>query len=345
MYFKGVNRGMAFTKAGFYLTGLAFLAGLLATGSGSNALFLTLGLGLSALVVSGILSEKVMRHCRVRAVESVQVSAGTPFSIPVHVHNSHPRNTLYGVEIFIDRRKPKYRLIPKAWPMEFYGNVLRVGPQSAVSVPARSHGLKRGAWKEVFLTQATLFPFNLVRKYKVDSIHANVLILPPLDLELLHVLNDEVHARALLSVPSSEFFSHRPVYPSDSHRNVDWKKSTLADPQSWILKVFQEHSPQFGILICPQWSDLTAMTNAEAHERFLARVQTAIEFCKRENKPFHLMLTTGQFADDHAQALAAFPHFGKDYAAFLSSQPCHVLGRGEFVTLRMGATVHKWEQG
>jgi hypothetical protein len=83
----------------------------------------------------------------------------------------------------------------------------------------------------------------------------------------------------------------------------------------------------------------------DAHERFLARVQTAIEFCKRENKPFHLMLSTGRVADDCGHALAAFPPFGKDYGAFLSSEPSHVLGRGEFVTLRMGASTHQWEQG
>jgi hypothetical protein len=203
MYFKGVNRGMAFTKAGFYLTGLAFLAGLLAPRLRLQRVVFDLGIRPKR---TGGLWRVYFRKksCAIAACRAVWTRCrslpGHLFRFPCMFIISRTLETRsMGWRIFIDRRKPKV-------PTHSQGvvdGVLRQRFASGASI--RGLGSSPFSWLEEGGLEGSLSDTGhavpvlyLVRKYKVDSIQTNVLVLPPLDLELLHVLNDEVHARALL---------------------------------------------------------------------------------------------------------------------------------------------------
>jgi hypothetical protein len=345
MYFKGVNRGMAFTKAGFYMTGLVCIAGVLATGSGSNALFLALGLGLSALVVSGILSEKVMQHCSIHSVEPMQSEQGIPFSVVVRLKNSHAQWTCYGLEVLAHKGSPKYKLLPSIWKSDFSGSVLRVGPQTVVDLQARTEGQPRGHIKKLYLTQTTLFPFNLVRKFKVDAFDVDISVVPSLDLEFLKTL-DQQNSRHLQNAHHpQEFHSHRQFNPSDTHRRVDWKKSTSMDSSLWTVKVFRDTSQEFGILLVPHWDELVAAISAGQFEKFLSRLYTATHFAKLSNRRTWLLVTRSKYVsmDRVVALLSEFPRYGgKPIDQYLNTIESDAAPTGLLAELHIQLEAHHW---
>ncbi|MFB6375371.1 MAG: DUF58 domain-containing protein, partial [Bradymonadaceae bacterium] len=59
-------RRLSFTRGGKYFAGMTLMVGLGAINTGNNLLFLVLGMMLSLIVASGMLSEAVLRKLRVR---------------------------------------------------------------------------------------------------------------------------------------------------------------------------------------------------------------------------------------------------------------------------------------
>jgi uncharacterized protein (DUF58 family) len=344
MYFKSVNRGMAFTKAGFYMTGLVCVAGVLATGSGSNALFLTLGLGLSALVVSGILSEKVMYNASIHSVESVQAEEKIPFAVTVRLKNNHSQWTCYGLEILANRKPPRYRLLPSRWVSDFAGTVLRIGPLESVDLQARTAGQQRGHIRELFLTQTTLFPFNLVRKFKVDRFTVDIRVLPALDLEFLKNLGQQNSPRMQSAYNPQEFHSHRPLNASDTHRRIDWRKSTGEDPDQWVVKVFRDTSREFGILILPDWEALVRMDDT-AYEKYLSRLYTAWHFAHLDNRKTWIKAGFAKYiaGADISGFLADFPkQLSNSVGTWLAAAPSAPAPLGPVINLVVGLNSHTW---
>lgn len=351
MYFKGVNRGMAFTKPGFYLTGLVCLAGVLATGSGSNALFLTLGLGLSFLVVSGMLSEKVMHNCSVVSVDSKPAEAGVPFSIPVRVENRHASVTCYGLEIWANRARPRYKLLPSTWKADFAGSLMRIAPKESVVLHARTAGCERGRIRTLFLTQTTLFPFNLVRKFKVYSFEVDICVGPVLDSEFLRALQDESVALLQMSSNPQEFHVHRPFNASDSHRRVDWRKSTSADPATWTVKTYKDVVQDFAIVVSPRWDAVASLhrnSQAKEFESLLARVHTACVFASRQRQAW-LEIGRGVYlpVSEATRLLAELPVAGDKSAKSVEAvfaEASRLAGKpvGTFARLIVDTNEHHW---
>src|SRR4051812_45616928 len=98
MYLSGANRGISFTKAGFYTTGMVLLLGFFATGSGYNGLFLALGFGLSFLLISGLLSEKTIQATEVTGISDAVAEAGAPFAVNFLVSNQNSSWYIFSVE-------------------------------------------------------------------------------------------------------------------------------------------------------------------------------------------------------------------------------------------------------
>src|SRR6476659_4590958 len=109
MYFRGVNRGVTFTRPGFYLTGFVCLLGLFATSSGYNGFFLSLGFGLSILIISGLLSEKVMRSYECLGFSGATVEPGVPFSVTFRMRNRSADWVVLGADALVTLELPSFR--------------------------------------------------------------------------------------------------------------------------------------------------------------------------------------------------------------------------------------------
>lgn len=295
MYFKGVNRGMSFTKAGVYTTGLVMLLGFLATSSGSNAFFIALGFGLSLLTISGLLSERSMKHFRFERLQAVTAEAGKPFSVPFTVRNASRSWFLFGVESLAMIRLPRFRLLNAKLAADMEARLLSLPPGETREVSGRCRGLARGFYERFYIVQRTLFPFGLISKFKVSEVGAAISILPALDLDFVEAIARELFDPAQGHQPEQEFHSHRPMNPRDSKRSMDWKKNAGKPKEQWVVRTYHSVGDPTRVRIRCDWRYLTSCADETAYETFLCRVRSACEAVARSGRTPALELQDGSY--------------------------------------------------
>lgn len=295
MYFKNVNRGMSFTKAGVYTTGLVMLLGFLATSSGSNAFFIALGFGLSLLTISGLLSERSMKHFRFERLQAATAEAGKPFSVPFTVHNASRSWFLFGVESLAMIRLPRFRLLNAKLASDMEARLLSLPPGETREVIGRCRGLARGFYDRFFVVQRTLFPFGLISKFKVSEVVAAISILPALDLPFVEAIARELVDPSHGHQPEQEFHSHRPMNPRDSKRSLDWKKNAGKPKEQWVVRTFYSVGDPTRVRVRCDWSYLTQCRDEAAYEGFLSRVRSACEAVARSGRSPALELQDGSY--------------------------------------------------
>lgn len=277
MYLKNVNRGMSFTKAGVYTTGLVIVLGLLATSSGSNAFFIALGFGLSLLTISGLLSERSMKNFRFLRLGSAVAESGKAFSIRVTVENESRSWFLFGVETLALTTLPRFPLLNAKIKALMQARLLSLAPGETRQIQGRFEPMERGYYDRFIIVQRTLFPFGLISKFKVSQTQASVLVRPAVLPEFLQSLRDELHAHLMGQSHEDEFHSHRLMHPRDSRSGIDWKRSAGKPPNQWVIKTFQSQAQSTHLRIRCDWSELKSAKSNVDYERFISRLHTACE--------------------------------------------------------------------
>ncbi len=277
MYFKNVNRGMSFTKAGTYTTGLVVVLGLLATSSGSNAFFIALGFGLSLLTISGLLSERSMKSFRFISIGAATAEAGSPFSVPLAVSNDAKTWFLFGVESLLTTELPRFRLLNAKLNAPIEGRLLAIAPGDRREIAARCSGLPRGKYDHFYVIQRTLFPFGLISKFKVSEAEANIKVLPILNAEIAERIARDIRAKLAGHVQEEDFHSHRVMHPRDSRRNMDWKKNAGKPRSQWVVRVYQANGESTQVVIRPDWKGWLSVLSGPELERALSDLRSAAE--------------------------------------------------------------------
>jgi hypothetical protein len=293
MYLKNVNRGISFTKAGTYTTGLVLVLGFLATSSGSNAFFIALGFGLSLLVISGLLSERSMKYSRISGVGNVVADAGAPFSLPLQITNDSQSWFLFGVETLGLVTLPPFKLFNAKIMAQMESRLLALGPGETKQVQARASGMQRGHFESLYLIQRTLFPFGLISKFKVVKARTNLSILPKLDVEYLEKMVRELSQVMAGALREEEFHSHRNYLAGDSPHSIDWKKNAGKPQADWVVKVNRSSGESESVLVRPDWNFFNASSTEVEYERFLSKVRTVLEAVIRVGKKPILQLPVG----------------------------------------------------
>jgi uncharacterized protein (DUF58 family) len=93
------KRRLAFTPIGRWYVGLTVAIGLAAVNTGNNLLFLVLGLLLSSIIVSGVLSETSLRAVRVERRLPGAASVGAQALVGLVARNDKPRAPSVGLEL------------------------------------------------------------------------------------------------------------------------------------------------------------------------------------------------------------------------------------------------------
>lgn len=342
MYLKNVNRGISFTKAGTYTTGLVLILGFLATSSGSNAFFIALGFGLSLLVISGLLSERSMKYSRITGVGNVVADSGAPFSLPIQITNDSKSWFLFGVETLGLVSLPPFRLFNAKIVAQIESRLLALGPGETKQVQAQGTGMPRGYFETLYLVQRTLFPFGLISKFKVVKARASLSILPKLDVEYLEKLVRELSQAFAGTLREEEFHSHRNYLAGDSPHSIDWKKNAGKAQSDWVVKVNRSSGESVSILVRPDWISLNASSSEIEYERFLSRVRTVLEAVIRAGKKPVLQLPVGFLASPECLwVLAKAPSYSArgrswDTVASLKSVPPGI------PVLEVGANYHQF---
>jgi uncharacterized protein (DUF58 family) len=212
-------RRLRFTREGKYFVGITFGVGFAAINTGNNLLYLLLGMLLSLIIASGILSEVSLRGVTVKRFPPARVHAKMPFLMTVELTNTKLRFPSFSVEVedlIEDRRLDK----------KCYFLKLPAGKQQRTSY--RHQIGRRGLFRFTALRVSTKFPFGLFRKSRMVPLVNEVLVFPQVvpiarvPLPLGQTVGDRLDGQR---GRHGEFYGLREFREGDDPRDIHWVSS------------------------------------------------------------------------------------------------------------------------
>ena len=249
-WLRGPGRKLSVAREGRWVIGITVGVGLAAINTGNNLLFLVWGMLLSAVMLSGVLSEVALRglnHSRIRTGDGSVESA---VSVRVDMLNHNAFWTSYAVEVGALWRHDdghEYLSWGPFW-VEVSPKAQRVA-EFAVSFP------KRGRWTLVEIHTRTSYPFAFFEKTRFRQVKAvHVWIAPKL--RAVDVSIDLLRDRGVTVEQSTagvwgDIRGIRPHRHGDSLGLVHWLST--ARHQSLMSKELEEAR---GVSVSLRWSPL-----------------------------------------------------------------------------------------
>lgn len=317
MYYRSVNRGLSFTWPGLYAFGFILAVGMIAVATGINGLYVVLAVGLGGFIVSGLLSEKVMRSCKVTSFAATAADAHGPLKLRVRIENSSTWFNLVGVRLCVVKEPPRVRLIAGGTPALLSGHVPILIPRASATDVLVGPGLPRGLYQELVTMQLTTFPFGVLEKFRVDRLPARLVVAPAIDPDLLRRLKLQVSAAHLRRFDNEEFIGHRQFAHRDSLRQLDRKRSAGKPTSDWVVKQFRARDEaRAGLVVVPA-ACVNRMADEAAYEALLQRARTACQVLVDAGLVPNLDLGDGlPFVglNGALESLAAAPEFKQKHA-------------------------------
>ena len=202
------------TKEGLIFLGLTFFIGFAALNTGNNLLYLTFGMMLSLIAVSGILSMLNLRKLDVSYTPKQNVFSYTPTSFKFTLSNKKKLIPSYSITIQVGVEKAYVTYSP---------------PSTAKTLNIRCFFKKRGMNKFPEVIISTRFPFGFFKKwFSVDFDRTDILVFPKIEkiplesLEFKHRVG-ELHSER--SGLGDDLRSLKPFQEGDNPKFIHWKTS------------------------------------------------------------------------------------------------------------------------
>lgn len=216
-------RKLKFTREGKYYLGITLGVGFAAINTGNNLLYLLLGMLLSLIVVSGVMSDLSLRHLTVTRRLPTRAQVGRGHLVEIEVYNHKKRIPSYAIEVE-DLRAGQ--------PADKRCFFLKISPSSAQVAAYRRTPARRGRDRHTGFRIATRFPFGLFEKSREVEAEGDLIIYPAVDPVRLPA-EDAGRREGGSSLSGrgggDETFGLRPMREGDDPRDIYWKKSTLRD--------------------------------------------------------------------------------------------------------------------
>ncbi|MGK4008533.1 DUF58 domain-containing protein [Sorangium sp. So ce1036] len=235
-------RKLKFTREGKYYLGITLGVGFAAINTGNNLLYLLLGMLLSLIVVSGVMSDLSLRHLTVTRRLPARAQVGRAHLVEIEVYNHKKRVPSYAIEVE-DLRAGQ--------PADKRCFFLKISPSSAQVAAYRRTPAKRGRDRHTGFRIATRFPFGLFEKSREVEAEGDLIIYPAVDPVRLPV-EDAGRREGGASLSGrgggDETFGLRPMRDGDDPRDIYWRKSTLRD-QLVLRERTRETRPDVQIVV------------------------------------------------------------------------------------------------
>lgn len=315
-------RRLYLTSAGWVFSAVTLGMGVVAINTGHNLFHLALALLLSAVIVSGLLSERNLRRVTVRRRLPAEITAGVAFPVTLELANTHPRRTLYSLEVSDSSTfSPRARV----------AHVVALGPGQCETLSYLARVEKRGRHDFTTVHLSTRFPFGLFEKVRVVPLRTPFVAYPRLR-EVRQADARAAGAEGSGGKPSrlgEEILNLRGAQLEDDHRLIHWR--TSARRGELTVKEFDQRKARPRAIFFDN--------RGSEGEAFEARVEHAaglIRLFSRENVPLSFATWQAHFAvaGSRQGARAALHHL-----ALLSPAPA-ASGRG-FLLWREAALNHK----
>lgn len=215
---RGSHR-LKMTREGKYYLGITLGVGFAAINTGNNLLYLLLGMLLSLIVISGVMSELSLRKLTVTRRLPLRAQVGRPHLVEIEVYNHKGRVPSYAIEVE-DLRAGQ--------PADKRCFFLKISPSSAQVAAYRRTPAKRGLDHHTGFRIATRFPFGLFEKSREIVANGELVIYPAVDPVRLPVEGGQRHGfsgRSSDRGGSEETFSVRQMRDGDDPRDIYWRKS------------------------------------------------------------------------------------------------------------------------
>ena len=259
-------RRLKFTREGKYFVGITLGVGFAAINTGNNLLYLLLGMLLSLMVVSSVMSELSLRTLTVTRRLPTRAQVGRAHLVEIEVYNHKKRIPSYAIEVE-DLRAGQ--------PADKRCFFLKISPASAQVAAYRRTPARRGRDRHTGFRIATRFPFGLFEKSREVAADGELVIYPAVDPVRLP---PEDRGRALGGVgtagrgTSDETYALRPMREGDDPRDIYWRKSGIAG-QMVLRERARETRPDVRLVIDvvrPKGSGDTFAQNFEKRIREVA---------------------------------------------------------------------------
>jgi uncharacterized protein (DUF58 family) len=216
-------RRLKLTREGKYFIFITFGVGVAAINTGNNLLYLLLGMLLSLIIVSGVLSELSLRHLTVTRRLPPRAQVGRPHLVEIEVFNHKQKVPSYAIEVE-DLRAGQ--------PADKRCFFLKISPRSAQVAAYRRTPARRGRDHHVGFRVATRFPFGLFEKSREVTADDELIIYPAVDPVRLPQMDagDRTGGESALGRGNGdEIHGLRPMREGDDPRDIYWRKSTVPD--------------------------------------------------------------------------------------------------------------------
>jgi uncharacterized protein (DUF58 family) len=211
-------RRLRFTREGKIFIGVTLGVGFAAINTGNNLLYLVLGLLLSLIVLSGILSEIALRGLEFRRRLPRRSFAGTPMSVEIEVRNKKKYAPSYSIEV-------EDRLANRRTDKRCY--FLKVSAGARQTAQYRRTPPVRGMERYVALRVATRFPFGLFEKWReVDLVEEQLVYPSPVRAARPAIPSQSMgDAMTRDGRGSGEVDGVRDIRDDEPARDVHWRKT------------------------------------------------------------------------------------------------------------------------
>ena len=212
-------RRLEFTREGKYFVGITVGVGFAAINTGNNLLYLLLGMMLSLIIASGLLSELSLRDLSARRMPPDALWAERPFLMGIALSNQKKRFASFSVEVedLVDGK-----------PLEKKCYFLKVPQQRTQSTSYRHTLPRRGRYTFSGFRVSTKFPFTLFRKSRIIDAATEVVVYPALRPVPPPAEQRAVYAGDEAPLPRGrrgEFHGLREFRQGDDPRDIHWRSS------------------------------------------------------------------------------------------------------------------------
>ena len=240
---RSVPRRLRFTREGKLLFFVTLGIGFGAVNSGNNLLYLVLGVLLSLIMISGVLSENTLRGLTAVRHGAPVLTVGAAALVRIDLHNLKRRFASLSIEV-------SELLAPDSGAEQRRGFVLSCRPGEQVTTHLRLACERRGEVLSAGLRLTTRFPFGFFEKSRIIPVPGRYLVLPSSGLVGMPGLApvvagvDEQLARV---GHGDEFYGLRDARPGDDARTIAWKVTARRD--KLIVREFQRPAARRVVLV------------------------------------------------------------------------------------------------
>lgn len=255
-------RKLKLTRDGKLLLFLTLAVGFAAINTGNNLLYLVLGLLISLIVVSGILSELALRRVVAEIRPPRSIFAGCPTLVGAYITNTKRRLAAFSIEVEL--------VVDTAGVEQRPAHVTHLHGRESATSSLDIVFPRRGLYESPGLIVATRFPFGFFRKSRFFPELRELVVFPAVhDIEAGELPRERIGETTHRASQGrgDEFYALREIRPGDDYRDIYWKVSARLG--ALVVRSFEEPTRR-------QVSLCFANVVPDEHPETLRRMEAAV---------------------------------------------------------------------